>query len=177
MAKWKRYVLGNDENGRSRVLETEASMVKENPDNFYRVEVWATAEMPVDNSIEGDRALASKTREPVANGVTCRMLEILPDHPDPEVQRRAIEKLHREAGQRHMPTEADYARHPSMHRTDSCDFICCVKGEIYLLTDEEEVLMRPGDSVVIRGSNHGWSNRSDGPALLAVTLIDARPGA
>lgn len=177
MAKWKRYILGDDENGRSRVLETEASMVKESPGNFYRVEVWATAEMPVDNRIEGDRSLASRSREPLPNGVTCRMLEIQPDHPDPAVQRRAIEQLHREAHQRHLPTEADYARHPSMHRTDTCDFICCVKGEIFLLTDEEEVLMRPGDSVVIRGSNRGWSNRSDSPTLLAITLIDARLGA
>jgi quercetin dioxygenase-like cupin family protein len=35
--------------------------------------------------------------------------------------------------------------------------------------------MRPGDSVVIRGVNHAWSNRSTEPVLLAVSMIDAIP--
>jgi quercetin dioxygenase-like cupin family protein len=62
-----------------------------------------------------------------------------------------------------------------MHRTDTCDVIDCVKGEIYLMTDTDEVLMTPGDSTVIRGVNHAWSNRSQEPALLAVAMIDAIP--
>jgi len=174
-AKWNRYVIGLDEAGKSQVERTHSTMVKETPDTFYRVEVWSTGEMPVDNRIDHDRAEDSKTREPKPNGVSCRMLEIYPDQADPEAQRRAIEQLHRDTGQKNMPTAADYARHPSMHRTDSCDVICCVSGELYVMTDTDEVLMRPGDTVVIRGANHAWSNRSDKPALLAVTMIDAIP--
>jgi hypothetical protein len=34
--------------------------------------------------------------------------------------------------------------------------------------------MTPGDTVVIRGTNHAWSNRSDKPALLSGCMIDAR---
>jgi mannose-6-phosphate isomerase-like protein (cupin superfamily) len=175
VAKWKRYVLGPNEAGKSCVKSTEATMVKEEEGAYYRVELWATAESPVDNSIEEDRALSSLTREPSPGGATFRMLEIFPDSPDREDQRRKIEKLHRETGQKHMPTEADYARHPAMHRTDSCDVIVCVKGEVYLMTDLDEVLMQPGDSTVIRGVNHAWSNRSAEPALLAVAMIDAIP--
>jgi hypothetical protein len=33
--------------------------------------------------------------------------------------------------------------------------------------------MRPGDTVVIRGTNHAWSNRSDLPCLLVGTMVDA----
>jgi mannose-6-phosphate isomerase-like protein (cupin superfamily) len=173
--KWKRYVLGLDEAHKSCVKFTEATMIKEEPDFYYRYETWATAEMPVDNSIEGDRALTSLTRAPKPNGASFRMLQIFPDAADPEEQRRKIEKLHRDTGQKHMPTAEDYNRHPSMHCTDTLDFQICVQGEIYLLTDTGEVLMRPGDSCVIRGVNHGWSNRGTEPALLAVTMIDAIP--
>jgi uncharacterized cupin superfamily protein len=60
-----------------------------------------------------------------------------------------------------------------MHRTDTLDCITCVIGEIHLVTDSGEVLMRPGDTVVIRGANHAWSNRSDSPCLLAGTMADA----
>lgn len=177
MSKWKRYVVTSDAGGRSFTKWTEGTMVKEEPGVYYRIDAWATAEMPVDNSIEEDRALTSLTREPVPNGATFRILEIFPDKTgeDREAQREKIEKLHREIRQKHMPTAEDYARHPSMHRTDTLDFICCAKGEIYLMTDEDEVLMRPGDSVVIRGVNHAWSNRSSEPALLIGAMLDALP--
>jgi hypothetical protein len=175
MAKWRRYVIGPNADNRSRVLSTETTMVKEDPGHYYRCEVWATAEAPVDNTIAGDRALDSLTREPRPFGATFRMLELWPDNPDPDAQRRKVEKLHRDTGQKRMPSEADLQRHPSMHRTDTLDFICCVRGEVYLMTDLDEVLMRPGDSVVIRGVNHAWSNRSNEPVLLAVSMIDAVP--
>ena len=74
-----------------------------------------------------------------------------------------------------MPTAEDLDRHPSMHRTDTLDVITCVRGEIYLMTDRDEVLMKPGDSVVIRGVNHAWSNRSNEPALLIGAMLDAHP--
>jgi mannose-6-phosphate isomerase-like protein (cupin superfamily) len=175
MAKWRRYVIGADEKAKSCVQLTEATMIKEDPGHYYRFETWSTAETPVDNSIEGDRALASLTREPKPNGASFRMLQIYPDSADPEEQRRKIEKLHRDTKQKRPPTEEDYKRHPSMHRTDSLDFIVCVQGEVVLMTDLDEVLMTPGDSVVIRGVNHAWSNRSTEPVLLAVSMIDAIP--
>lgn len=175
MAKWNRYVLARGDDGKSFVKSSDATMVKQEDGAYYRVELWATGEMPVDNTIEEDRALTSLTREPKPCGATFRMLEIYPDSPDREDQRRKIEKLHIETGQKHMPTEEDYARHPAMHRTDSCDVIVCVRGEVYLMTDTDEVLMRQGDSTVIRGVNHAWSNRSDTPVLLAVAMLDAAP--
>lgn len=177
MAKWKRLVVTSDERGKSYTKSTEATMVKEEPGVYYRIDLWTTAEAPVDNAIEDDRALGSMTREPLPGGATFRALEIFPDKTgqDREDQREKIESLHREIRQKHMPTAEDYARHPSMHRTDTLDVIACVKGEIYLMTDKDEVLMQPGDSVVIRGVNHAWSNRSTEPCLLVGAMLDAIP--
>jgi hypothetical protein len=43
----------------------------------------------------------------------------------------------------------------------------------WLVTDTDETLMRPGDTVIIRGTNHAWSNRSNAPCLLVGTMTDA----
>ncbi len=173
MAKWKRYVVGPDSNGKSAVLMTEATNVQENPGIFYRATLWSTKEVPVDNTIATDRALDLKTREPFPGGMLFRALEIPPDIGDRSRHVDALKKLSAEVRQKHQPTPEDLARHPSMHRTDTLDCITCVIGEIYLITDVDEALMRPGDTVVIRGTNHAWSNRSDKPCLLVGCMIDA----
>lgn len=175
MAKWKRYVVGPDSDGKSAVLMQEATNVQENPGIFYRATLWGTRETPVDNSIDTDRALDVKTREPFPNGMLFRALELPPDSANMRHHAAEVHKLHKAVGQKHLPTAEDLARHPTMHRTDTLDCIACVIGEVYLITDVDEVLMRPGDTVVIRGTNHGWSNRSDRPCLLVGCMIDAKP--
>jgi mannose-6-phosphate isomerase-like protein (cupin superfamily) len=173
MAKWKRYVVGPDENGKSAVLMREATNVQDRPGLVYRATLWSTKEIPVDNAIDTDRALDIHTREPFSGGMLFRAMEFPPDAKDRDAHIRALKQLHLEVKQKHQPTEADLARHPSMHRTDTLDCFACVKGEIYLVTDVDEVLMRPGDTVVIRGTNHAWSNRSDEVCLVIGCMIDA----
>jgi mannose-6-phosphate isomerase-like protein (cupin superfamily) len=173
MAKWKRYVVGADASGKSAVLMDEATNVQESPGFFYRATLWSTKEVPVDNTIATDRALDCHTREPFPGGMLFRALEIFPDPEDRQTHVAAVLQLHRRVGQKHAPTPEDLARHPSMHRTDTLDCFACVKGEIYLMTDVDEVLLRPGDTVVIRGTNHAWSNRSNEPCLLVGCMIDA----
>jgi hypothetical protein len=43
------------------------------------------------------------------------------------------------------------------------------------MMDEGEVLLRAGDVLIQRGTNHAWSNRTDNPATLAFVLVDADP--
>jgi quercetin dioxygenase-like cupin family protein len=173
MAKCKRYVVGPDVNGQSAVLMHDSTNVQENPGFFYRATLWSTKEVPVDNTLTTDRALECHTREPPRGGMLYRALEIFPDPPDRQAHIAAVTQLHRQVGQRHEPTAQDLARHPSMHRTDTLDCFTCVRGEIYLMTDVDEVLLRPGDTVIIRGTNHAWSNRSTEPCLLVGCMIDA----
>ena len=176
MFRWKRYVVGPDENGKSATLMTEATNVQENPGVFYRATLWGTDEVPVDNDITGDRAEKITTREPAYGGMLCRALEIPPDKEDTEAHKQALRELNLRVSQKHVPTEEEMARHPSMHRTDTLDCITCVTGEIWCVTDVDEFKMLPGDTVIIRGTNHAWSNRSDKPALLVGSMISALPG-
>jgi quercetin dioxygenase-like cupin family protein len=173
MAKWKRYVVGPNEAGKSAVLSDEATNVQEKPGFFYRATLWGTKETPVDNTIAEDRALDITTREPFPGGMLFRALEIPPDSGNRSEHVGVLQQLNVEVKQKHTPTAEDLARHPSMHRTDTLDCITCVTGEIHLVTDVDDVVMRPGDTVVIRGTNHAWKNTSDKPALLVGCMISA----
>jgi quercetin dioxygenase-like cupin family protein len=153
----------------------EATNVQEEPGIFYRATLWGTKETPVDNTISHDRANEVTTREPFPGGMNFRAVEIPPDTPDEARHIEEFKKLNAAVKQKYAPTSEESARHPTMHRTDTLDCITCVIGEIYLVTDVDDILMRPGDSVVIRGTNHAWSNRSDKPALLVGCMIDAAP--
>ncbi|MFD0021683.1 cupin domain-containing protein [Streptomyces sp. NPDC058382] len=173
----KRYVLGPDQSGRSAVLHSEPTNIQTKEGFYSRATLWATHEIPVDNSIDGDRSLADGVgarREPLPGGMLVRALELWPDM-DPDEHRKQFAELSAQVNQKHLPSIADSQRHPTVHRTDTLDCITVARGEIYLITDTEEVLMPPGDTVIIRGVNHGWSNRSDSPCLLIGTMIDAAP--
>ena len=50
-----------------------------------------------------------------------------------------------------------------------------LSGEIFAMMDDGEVLLRAGDVLVQRGTNHAWSNRTDENAVVAFVLIDAEP--
>jgi uncharacterized cupin superfamily protein len=59
-----------------------------------------------------------------------------------------------------------------MQKTRTLD--CCIvqEGEVVLVLDTQEVSLKKGDFVVIRGSNHAFSNRTDKPAVVAVASHD-----
>ena len=62
-----------------------------------------------------------------------------------------------------------------VHRTESLDYVIVLAGEIEMQMDHSVVTMKAGDVMVQRGTNHGWTNRSDRPARLAFVLMDAKP--
>ena len=63
-----------------------------------------------------------------------------------------------------------------MHRTETIDYGIVLEGEITLIMDEGETVVRAGDIVIQRGTNHGWANRSDRNCRIAFILIDGQFG-
>ena len=64
------------------------------------------------------------------------------------------------------------SRHAYMHRTETVDYGIVLQGEITLIMDEGETIVRAGDIVIQRGTNHGWANRSTENCRIAFVLID-----
>jgi quercetin dioxygenase-like cupin family protein len=64
---------------------------------------------------------------------------------------------------------------PHMHRTETVDYVLVLSGEIEMDMDDSTVVLKAGDVMVQRGTNHAWANRSAAPARVAFVLIDAEP--
>jgi uncharacterized cupin superfamily protein len=60
-----------------------------------------------------------------------------------------------------------------MQKTRTLDFCLVLEGTITLVLDTEEVELAAGDTVVQRGTNHAWSNRSGEPCTIAFSSHDA----
>jgi quercetin dioxygenase-like cupin family protein len=59
-----------------------------------------------------------------------------------------------------------------MHRTQTVDYGIVLDGEVVLVLDDSETVLRAGDVIVQRGTNHRWENRSGTTARVAFILID-----
>ena len=59
-----------------------------------------------------------------------------------------------------------------MHRTETVDYGIVLSGKLWLVLDEGEVELGPGDIVVQRGTNHAWSNRTEETARMVFVLLD-----
>jgi quercetin dioxygenase-like cupin family protein len=64
-----------------------------------------------------------------------------------------------------------------MHRTLSTDYAVVLSGMLDLVLDGGEVVtLRPGDTVVQRGTNHAWHNPSrDQSCRIMIVMIEAHP--
>jgi hypothetical protein len=102
---------------------------------------------------------------PSAPGST--ILRIIDFPPDDQVD---VEKLHQVFDSYDARGKGDQ-RHFFFHKTESVDFAVCLEGEVYALLDEGETIMRPGDVLIQRATNHSWSNRSDKHCRMLFVLI------
>jgi mannose-6-phosphate isomerase-like protein (cupin superfamily) len=52
------------------------------------------------------------------------------------------------------------------HRTNTLDLMYVLEGEITLQLEDDKTVLRPGDLIVQRGTNHAWHNYGDKPVRL-----------
>ncbi|HUD27337.1 MAG TPA: cupin domain-containing protein [Novosphingobium sp.] len=62
---------------------------------------------------------------------------------------------------------------PGMHFTDTADHFHVVAGEVVLVLEAEEVVLRAGDSGICRGVVHGWRNDGEVPAKVVTFVLPA----
>ncbi|HEY1668445.1 MAG TPA: cupin domain-containing protein [Trebonia sp.] len=155
----RRVVTGHDTGGRSVFASDEpVPAAHATPGGTLFYELWATdaAPAPINagpaNAGPGgagpggaaapDPAGGPPRVAPAPNGTTLRINEMPPGASSP------------------------------MHRTRTVDYGIVLDGEVMLVLDDSETVLRAGDVVVQRGTSHRWENRSDAPARVAFILID-----
>jgi mannose-6-phosphate isomerase-like protein (cupin superfamily) len=67
----------------------------------------------------------------------------------------------------------DGGKRTVMHRTKTLDYVVVIEGEVVLVLDDSEVILKKSDVVIQRGTDHAWENRSDKMARMAFFHIDA----
>ncbi len=174
----RRVVTGHDENGKAIVLsDGPAPSVKMHPNRpgHRSTDIWKTTAMPVPiGAEEPDPTLGPRDFTP-PNGTKIRIAEI---PPEPEFFKTLtpaqVQEFFKSGGNESASTFHENGRHPFMHRTESLDYAVVLEGEITMLLDEQDIVLKAGDIVIQRGTNHAWSNRSGKPVRMLYILIDGK---
>jgi quercetin dioxygenase-like cupin family protein len=171
----RRVVTGHNAQGKSVILSDAASPhVLELPGmpGLAFVDLWATDGAPASNAGQADAAARTIVLEPPARGTIFRIVDFPPDKVMADKVDRG--KAFAAMGAGHT-MDKSAARHPAMHKTNTIDYALVLDGEIWALVDEGETLLKTGDCLVQRGTNHAWSNRTDAPCRVAFILVSADP--
>ena len=177
----RRIVTGHDSQGRSIVIsDAPPKNVIPNPSDPDRghINFWKTECVPASNAVYADPMDGPPSPLPPPKGGTMfRFFQIAPEKNEAgltkEERDKRMARMFEAANAGHA--RKSMGRHPSMHRTDSVDYIVLLKGEVTALLDIGEVEMKPFDVLIQRGTNHGWVNHGEEPALLMAVLVDAEP--
>jgi naringenin degradation protein FdeH len=147
----RRIVTGHNQAGKSVVVSDGAPVQKHEMHrpkigaDFF--EVWNDREVPVLSSVpEGEPNDRGFSLMP-SSGHLVRIIDVYPL---------------KDGGERTV-----------MHRTKSLDYGVVIEGEIVLIFEDTEVVLKKSDIVVQRGTNHAWENRSDSVARMAFFHVNA----
>jgi quercetin dioxygenase-like cupin family protein len=170
----RRVLTGHDAQGRSSfIADGEAANVKEmaSMPGLALTDLWETGGAPASNAGDKDAAARPVRLEPPKNGTLLRIVEFPPDSAwrgsaDGKAAFKSI-------GAGHAQDSA--SSDPMMHRTSTVDYIIVLKGEIHAIMETGEKLLRAGDILVQRGTNHSWSVRGNEPCIIAAVLVNAKP--
>jgi quercetin dioxygenase-like cupin family protein len=173
----RRVVTGHDAQGRSIVVsDGPAPFVHVNPADpeWYSTDVFRSVWAPAAIVTHPTETTEGPRRQlPTPRGTVIRVNNFPPEPESvrrmtPEDSQRAFASL----GNVRAATFGKGGRHPLMHRTETIDYAIVVSGEITMLLDVGEVLLKAGDILIQCGTNHAWVNRSNAPAVVIFVLID-----
>jgi mannose-6-phosphate isomerase-like protein (cupin superfamily) len=152
----RRVVTGHNNKGRSIVLGDSAIKLIATPSSTVG-QAWVTDLIPADNEGSADHSDRPLSLQPPAGGAMLWIV-VIPARPTSDKG----------------PSVHDTSD-LALHTTATIDYMIVLSGEITMLLDEEETTLRRSDVLIQRGTAHAWENRGSEPAVLAVTLLDAKP--
>jgi hypothetical protein len=172
-----RRLVTENVNGQARIVEdglAPAIITEASRPGFRITNLWVTKETPVAIDTP-DGSVAHKGLLPPKNGSVVRIIDMPPEPKDAaEARRQFLATFNRVYPDgKHTGGEG---KHPGMHTTETVDYAIIMEGEVWAIMDEGETLMRAGDVLIQRGTNHAWANRSDKPVRICFVLLDGKFG-
>lgn len=172
--KVRRVLTGHDSDGKSIILKDGIApnvLEMASMPGLALTDLWETKGAPASNEGNADAAARPVHLEPPTKGTILRIVEFPPD--SHWRQNADARKAFDSIGAGHAPDK--HSADPMMHKTATVDYIIVLKGEIWAIMDKSEVLLKPSDILVQRGTNHSWSVRTNEPCIIAAVLVSAKP--
>ena len=143
----RRIVAGTGSDGRSRVVSDEAIPLSGNPQPIAVTTIWTGDCERVDNSAAFAGGFAPFGMHQLTDPLYSVMI-------------------------------AEYAPglgadDPGMHATETADHFHVIEGEVVLVLEDGEAVLRAGDIGICRGAVHGWRNDSGHYARLLTFVLPA----
>jgi quercetin dioxygenase-like cupin family protein len=140
----RRIVTGHDPAGTSVFLsDGPPPVIRTAPDGALFYEMWTTDAVPAPIAAgEPEPTERDLTVPPAPGGTKIRVNQFPPGCVSPT------------------------------HRTRTVDYGVVLDGEVVLVLDDSERVLRPGDVVIQRGTDHRWENRTDTAARMVFVLVD-----
>jgi len=171
----RRVVTGHDADGKAVIVSDGAAPFVHTSalrPGYASTDIWRTGETPAPiAATEPEPTLGPRRQLPTKRGTVIRINTLVPDATQ-KLDASTVKELFAGMGNAEGSTFDKNAPHPMMHRTETVDYAIVLEGEITMLLDDSEVVLKAGDVLVQRGTNHAWSNRGTKPARIAFILID-----
>ena len=177
----RRIVTGHNEQGKAIIVSESAPPkiieLKAVPGTVF-YEIWNTnaspAPIPVLNDNGDDPTFRPLQLHPTPQGSIIRFVDIPPDAMQNNISAEEIAAGFAQIGAANATTYNSDSPHKLMHRTETIDYGILLAGELWLVLDEGETKLTPGDVVIQRGTNHAWSNRTNETARMVFILLDGK---
>jgi len=157
----RRVVTGTDAQGRSVIVSDDVARTElrfAHLPGFEITRLWCTDASPPPLSGE-DLTLQPWNLQPPDAGLNWQIIHRPPDEDDGSATSQP-------------PPGAEFGR--GQHSTDTLDLILILAGEVWLYVGDDEVLLRAGDTVVQRGTDHRWRNRGSDPCVMLALMLSTR---
>lgn len=164
----RRVVTGVNEKGEAVFTGDEpAPFTKESEIlGGWAVDIWEMASIPPELSDDG--ALTTGGGFPKEGSLVFRMVKM----PAESTLRANPEEAEEYMG---GPVDLDSEEY-GMHRSDTVDLIIILSGEVWaVMGNGDETLLKPGDTLIQRGTVHTWRNRGKEPCVMAAVLVGTEP--
>jgi quercetin dioxygenase-like cupin family protein len=139
----KRVVTGWDDAGEPTILFDEEPSTTFDFGVAGSSEIWRTQAVPAEFRQTDDPTTGDFVVEPPIGGSICRIATYRPG--------AAID----------------------VHSTRTVDYIIVISGELTMIFQDREIVLRAADVVVQQATPHGWANRGDEPCVVAAVLLTA----
>ncbi len=170
MMNRQRIVTGFDDQGRSVIISDRSWPGRwDRGENDYDDYLWVISRIPApldvtETTSDGIVRLVPSGDEVVVRVVTLQPQVVLSQLSDAEIEARHSRRDYSELEE--LPD------HPNMHRTPTLDIGVVLSGEVDLELDSGQVAhLRPGDSVVQRGTMHAWRVTGDVPCVMVAVMV------